>query len=1118
MSTGSGHRAGVALIVGVGKYRSSQLQRLPYAARDARALARVLADPDVCGLPAEQVALLTDGDARRDRIVQHLSKWLPERSRGVEIALIYFACHGMQRKIGREEEGYLLPNDADPDDVVTRGVAMSEVAHLMDQVGARAVVVILDCCHAGHVLAREGAISRSVPRDVAIKPAIFEKLSGRNRFLIASCDEGQKSIESVELKHGLFTYHLLRGIRGTADRDGDGKVGIAELFNYVSAAVARDARERFQSEQQPWVKGTWTDDVFLSAPRRATRPPTQTAALEQIWRDLGPDAAVAQLEQKLREESEPGLRRLLSFLRTKMDPAAIPLLFHCLAHRSEPIRKRAHNLVRAYGWEAIAAASAQVARQADSAHAQERVGFLLEGLAAIEANSDVVRLLDDLVMNLSGGLRTRAILLLDRKHLSLDLERIKTLFDSRHSPYRIEKVLGQGVFTAAYLARHEFTGVPVVVRVLRAKFVDDHSVRIQFLEVGKQSFRYVHPGFVHTRDVQANAENRIYYTVRDYVEGVTLQDVLAKGKEFEPLQVLEILRQTLEALTPVHERGACHCGIKPSNVFLSDSERVRVVLGDPSLFLAHFDMERLCYDYRYAAPEMFRGGVTPGPQADFYSLGCLGYELLSGAPPFISDNAFDLGVKHVNDPIPALTRRGGPLGSALDGFFNRLLAKLPSGRFRDISEAVDALDAARDRLRAPSESGSRPITLLGRHSLGEFDPLHSVLVLTGSRGAMPPAPDHTWTPAPDLPESTPREVSDTALESALDTGTAQLQEPRALPSGGDKGAPPKMVAGEVIFGKYRLIERIGEGGMGTVWRVRHLDLETDRALKVIRPEIAQHTQGWTRFQSEARLMERINHPHVVAIYDFARTQRFAYIEMEFLQGRSLADLLNEQGSQPVPLEQVVQILDQLCSVLEAAHSHIDKSTGRPAPIILRDVKPSNLMLVEREGRSSPVYLKVLDFGIAKMVEDQAGPELTAVGAMIGTPSYMSPEQISGPSSGEGARHEIDGRSDLYSTGVVLYQLLTGVLPFSGSKMEVLAGHISESPRPMNEANPKANVPRAVERVVRKCLEKDPANRPQSARELAEMFHAAMDLATKPGRMSRTSAGLLGWLRNRFRRP
>ena len=172
-----------------------------------------------------------------------------------------------------------------------------------------------------------------------------------------------------------------------------------------------------------------------------------------------------------------------------------------------------------------------------------------------------------------------------------------------------------------------------------------------------------------------------------------------------------------------------------------------------------------------------------------------------------------------------------------------------------------------------------------------------------------------------------------------------------------------------------------------------------------------------------------------------RAQSVAYIEMEFIRGRSLADILKEGRGQPMPLEWTARILEQLCAVLHEAHGHVDETTGQPKPIIHRDLKPSNLMLVERKDDAGPPRLKVLDFGIAKIVEDDASPDLTSPGDLLGTPAYMSPEQIRGGYEGEDGHQEIDGRSDLYSTGVVLYHLLTGALPFRGGKMALLAAQL-----------------------------------------------------------------------------
>src|SRR5262249_7635684 len=234
----------------------------------------------------------------------------------------------------------------------------------------------------------------------------------------------------------------------------------------------------------------------------------------------------------------------------------------------------------------------------------------------------------------------------------------------------------------------------------------------------------------------------------------------------------------------------------------------------------------------------------------------------------------------------------------------------------------------------------------------------------------------------------------------------------------DATPPPVFEEGNLVFGKYRLIKKIGEGGMGEVWRVWHVGLKTERALKLIKPEYAHNTKGWKRFEREAQLMAKIDHPNAVAVYDFDRKQSVGYIEMQFVRGQSLAELLTERHDQPMPLPWTVQILDQLCAVLQEAHGYVDEDDHKAKPIIHRDLKPSTLMLVQPKHESDPPKLKVLDFGIAKMVEDEGGGELTGAGDLVGTPAYMSPEQIRGGFERDGQRHELDGRSDLYSTGVV----------------------------------------------------------------------------------------------------
>jgi serine/threonine protein kinase len=267
--------------------------------------------------------------------------------------------------------------------------------------------------------------------------------------------------------------------------------------------------------------------------------------------------------------------------------------------------------------------------------------------------------------------------------------------------------------------------------------------------------------------------------------------------------------------------------------------------------------------------------------------------------------------------------------------------------------------------------------------------------------------------------------------------------------------------------------------MGEVWLVRHRELDVERALKLIVAKIALDPDVQARFRREARALARFSHPNAVVVHDAdLRPDRgIAYIEMELVRGPSLDKLLKD--AVPMPLDRTARVVAQLCDVLQAAHDQ---------GIVHRDIKPTNLMLAQ-DPSSGLERLKVLDFGIAKILGADDNDQLTPTGSTVGTPAYMSPEQIRGEAGA------VDGRSDLYSVGILLYELLTGRRPFTGTVLSVTHDHLHTSPPPFREANPEASVPRAVEQVVMHCLKKDPARRPQTARQLAEAFRAAFSAPT-----------------------
>jgi hypothetical protein len=274
----------------------------------------------------------------------------------------------------------------------------------------------------------------------------------------------------------------------------------------------------------------------------------------------------------------------------------------------------------------------------------------------------------------------------------------------------------------------------------------------------------------------------------------------------------------------------------------------------------------------------------------------------------------------------------------------------------------------------------------------------------------------------------------------------------------------KAVLGQILDGRYRVLRQLGEGGMGVVYLVEHVHLGRKEALKVLHASLASDSQLVARFRREARAINRLQHPNIVSVHDFGQLpgDRF-YLAMEYVEGDDLATVLARE--QRLPPQRVLHLMRQLAEAVAHAHSR---------GVVHRDLKPENLLLRERRGRTD--HLMVLDFGIAKIVAPDYKESIAAtpVGEIFGTIAYMAPEQLTGDS--------VDGRSDIYAMGCLLFELLTGEAPFRGRNIEVMHQHLNAPPPIASQLVP--GVSPELDALIVRCMAKDPDQRFADGEELA----------------------------------
>jgi eukaryotic-like serine/threonine-protein kinase len=286
----------------------------------------------------------------------------------------------------------------------------------------------------------------------------------------------------------------------------------------------------------------------------------------------------------------------------------------------------------------------------------------------------------------------------------------------------------------------------------------------------------------------------------------------------------------------------------------------------------------------------------------------------------------------------------------------------------------------------------------------------------------------------------------------------------------------KKILGMVLDGKYRVEKLIGKGGMGNVYGGKHLHIGVPVAIKVLHPHLISDDTSVERFRREARSALAVNHPNAMSVMDFGVTDndKLLYLVMELIDGVSLYELLEKEGA--LDIVRAVNIMGQVCLAVEAAHKK---------KIVHRDLKPDNILIIECGNPDE--MAKVIDFSIAKTFTENTKEQmnLTRGDIVLGTPEYLSPEQAQG--------FRVDHRSDIYSLGIILYQMLVGEVPFTATTANViLLKHVESMPRPLRQIRP--NIPVELEAIVLSALEKDPERRPQTAMIFAEKIQSALESA------------------------
>ena len=684
--------------------------------------------------------------------------------------------------------------------------------------------------------------------------------------------------------------------------------------------------------------------------------------------------------------------------------------------------------------------------------------------------------------------------------------------DLEHYPRKFGKYhllgpLAQGGMGALYLA---VTGDRGLERLMVIKTVLPHLADAEYVarfrDEAKVVVKLSHGNLIPVFD--AGLVGGEMFLAMDFVEGRDLRAVwnrCAKKQVAFPIDVaVYIVKELCRGLAYAHsypELNLVHRDISPPNVLVSYTGEVKLTdfgLASSTLKLEKTAPGIIYGKVAYMSPEQARGEKLDG-RSDMYAAAIVLWELLTGRQLFPpgKDQPQDLLARAKNPEPPRPSKRAPRVPAELDEICVKALASERSERYANCDEMRMALQTWLAH-NAPTTDGTRMSSFLQELfsedilreraeraemisrvrtralTLPPTDELRRWVEKTGGDDSALIHDPATSEPPVRQPGSVGRRASDRGDEG-MDRRNQNDRRARSPVMGTERGAaalaPAAMtdeaepdLIGIEVDGRYRVLELIGEGGMGKVYLAEHVEIGKRVALKVLHPSYSRMPDLVERFRREARAASKIGHPNIVDVTDSGTTgDGSVYFVMEYLEGVELGSVIEREGA--LDVSRALKISGQICRALAAAHQQ---------GIVHRDLKPENVFLITREGAADVV--KVLDFGIAKTTEAEAARErrLTSPGMAMGTPEYMAPEQAAGRAA--------DARCDVYALGAIMYEMVSGVAPYSGDNfMEILTKKATQDPPPPNTL--RKDIPETVANLVMSAMARNPDARPQTMETL-----------------------------------